>query len=181
MSWIIGEFNQVCLSLVNGKRLGEKMANISIRNKLIDSDFFSKLENEYLDLLSEKAKEKNIETGEVVFRQGDQADTFYFLLSGRITVEIPSVYGPSIEIQNLGAGQVLGWSWLIPPYQWEFQSKVLEDSVLLEFDGKSLRVDCDNSPKFGYKLLSRFSVLMSQRLLASRQRMMEEWNPPGFA
>ena len=157
------------------------MANVINRNKLIDSEFFSKFDSEYLDLLSEKAIERRIEAGKIVFRQGDRADTFYLLLSGRITVEIPSVYGPAIEIQNLGSGQVLGWSWLISPYQWEFQAKVLEDSVLLEFDGKSILEDCENNPKFGYKLLSSFSVLMSQRLLASRQRMMEEWNPPGFA
>jgi CRP-like cAMP-binding protein len=157
------------------------MDDISIRKSLTDCEFFSVLGKEYLDLLSGNAKERRIEAGNIVFRQGEHADTFYLLLSGRITVEIPSVYGPSIEIQNLGAGQVLGWSWLISPYQWEFQAKALEDTVMLEFDGKSLLEDCENNPKFGYKLLSSFSVLMSQRLHASRQRMMDEWNPAGFA
>ena len=157
------------------------MDDISIRKILTDCEFFSVLDNEYLDLLSGKAKERRIDAGKIVFRQGEHAGTFYLLLSGRITVEIPSVYGPSIEIQNLGAGQILGWSWLISPYQWEFQAKTLEDSVLLEFDGKSILEDCENNPRFGYKLLSSFSVLMSQRLHASRQRMMDEWNPAGFA
>jgi len=125
--------------------------------------------------------EKRFESGNVVFRQGEHAEKFYLLLSGRVSVEIPSVYGPSIQIQNLGAGQILGWSWLISPYQWDFQAKVEEDAEMLEIDGKTLLEYCETNPKFGYKLLSSFTVLMSQRLHSARQRMMDEWNPPGFA
>ena len=157
------------------------MNNVSIRNRLTDCEFFSKFDDEFLDVLSEKAIERRIEAGKIVFRQGEHADKFYLLLSGRITVEIPSVYGPSIEIQNLGANQILGWSWLISPYQWEFQAKVEEEAGLIEFDGKSLLEYCEKNPQFGYKLLSSFAVLMSQRLFAARRRMMDEWNPAGFA
>ena len=157
------------------------MDDLSIRKILTDCEFFSVLDNEYLDLLSGKAKERRIDAGKIVFRQGEHAGTFYLLLSGRITVEIPSVYGPSINIGKAARITMVRKSGVISPYQWEFQAKTLEDSVLLEFDGKSILEDCENNPKFGYKLLSSFSVLMSQRLHASRQRMMDEWNPAGFA
>ncbi|MEE9338121.1 MAG: hypothetical protein V3U87_08580 [Methylococcaceae bacterium] len=80
--------------------------------------------------------------------------------------------------------QVLRWSWLISPYQWHFQAKAEENSMLLAFDGASILAKCDQEPKFGYELLKRFTaltVLMSERLDVSWQKMMDEWNPSGFA
>ena len=96
-------------------------------------------------------------------------------------MQIPAVMGPSIEVQILSNNQVLGWSWLISPYQWHFQARAEEDCELLEFDGAALLAICEQDPKFGYQLLKRFAALMSERLDASRQKMMDEWNPAGFA
>jgi hypothetical protein len=57
----------------------------------------------------------------------------------------------------------------------------LEDSDLLEFDGSAILARCEEDPNFGYGLFKRFAALMSERLDAARQKMMDEWNPPGFA
>ena len=81
----------------------------------------------------------------------------------------------------LGKDQVLGWSWLIPPYKWNFQAMPEEDSELLMFDGKTILAKCEKDPRFGYELLKKFAGLMSVRLDAARQKMMDEWNPAGFA
>ena len=53
--------------------------------------------------------------------------------------------------------------------------------MLLEFDGRAVLARCEQDSKFGYELLKRFAALMSERLEAARQKMMDEWNPPGFA
>ncbi len=96
-------------------------------------------------------------------------------------MQIPAIIGPALEIQALGKNEVLGWSWLISPYKWNFQTKAEEDSELLQFDGAAILARCEQEPKFGYQLLKRFTVLMSVGLNAARQKMMEEWNPAGFA
>ena len=75
----------------------------------------------------------------------------------------------------------MGWSWLISPYKWSFQAKAIEDADLLRFDGKAILTQCELDPKFGYELLKKFAELMSVRLDSARQKMMEEWNPAGFA
>ena len=98
-----------------------------------------------------------------------------------MTVEVPAIEGPSLEIQSLGPDEVLGWSWLIPPYSWSFQARACETTDILEFDGKAVRDRCEQDPGFGYAVLKRFSSLMSDRLEAARRKMMDEWNPPGFA
>jgi CRP-like cAMP-binding protein len=122
-----------------------------------------------------------IKKGQILFQQGEPADKFYVVLNGSICIQIPSIMGPTLEIQTLGENQVLGWSWLIPPYKWNFQTKAEEDSKLLIFDGAAILYRCEQEPKFGYELLKRFATLMSDRLNAARQKMMNEWNPAGFA
>lgn len=143
--------------------------------------FFAGLNQDFLQILSEFAVEKKIKKGEVLFQQGKPADKFYLVREGKVSVQVPALVGPALELQVLGENQILGWSWLIPPYRWNFMARALEDSVVLEFDGAAILARCERDSNFGYELFKRFTELMSQRLNAARQTMMDQWNPPGFA
>jgi len=157
------------------------VSNQSIEDYLPTHAFFSELDDSFMKFLSDSATELKIKKGDVLFRQGERADKFYLLRNGQMSVQVPALMGPTLEIQTLGEDQMLGWSWLIPPYRWNFQARALEDSDLLEFDGSAILARCEEDPKFGYELLKRFATLMSERLDAARQKMMDEWNPSGFA
>ena len=157
------------------------MSNQSIAEYLSAHEFFSELSEDVLKFLCECARTCEIKKGQMLFRQDERADKFYVVRNGRISVQIPAIMGPALEIQALGKDQVLGWSWLISPYQWHFQAKTEEDSELLEFDGAAILARCEQEPKFGFELLKRFAALMSERLDAARQRMIDEWNPFGVA
>ena len=100
---------------------------------------------------------------------------------GRVAIQVPALMGPAMEVQSLGEGQVLGWSWLIAPYRWHFLARALEDSEILEFDGSAVLAHCEYDPRFGYELLKLFAALMSERLDAARQRLIDQYSPPGFA
>lgn len=157
------------------------MTEEDIRKELKSQPFFEGLDDEFVQFLSKSAREHSLARGDVLFKQGDWADAFYLLRDGEILIEVPSISGPSLEIQRLQTGQILGWSWLIAPYKWTFQARAEADTQLLEFDGAAILAQCEEDPAFGYALLKRFSGLMSERLEAARRRMMDEWNPPGFA
>jgi CRP-like cAMP-binding protein len=157
------------------------MNNQSIAEYLTTHEFFSELSEDTVKFLCESVSTLEIKKGQVLFRLGERADKFYILRNGRISVQIPAVMGPTLEVQTLGTDQILGWSWLISPYQWHFQAKAEADSKLLEFDGTAILARCEQEPKLGYELLKRFAVLMSERLDVSRQKLMDEWNPAGFA
>lgn len=152
-----------------------------IEEYLSAQSFFSGLEDGFIKFLSKSAKELRIKEGYVLFQQGKPADKFYLLRSGQVSVQVPALVGPTLELQVLGEDQMLGWSWLIPPYRWNFQARALEDSDLLEFDGSAILARCEEDPKFGYELFKRFAALMSERLDAARQKVMDQWDPPGFA
>jgi CRP-like cAMP-binding protein len=157
------------------------MNNQLIANYLSTHPFFSGMDESFLKFLTDCAAELSIKKGDLLFRQGKPADTFYLLREGQISIQVPALVGPNLEIQHLGDDQLLGWSWLIPPYRWNFLARAETDSNLLKFDGKAILTRCEEDPRFGYELYKRFAALMSERLDAARQRMMDQWNPPGFA
>lgn len=151
-------------------------------DKLIAShELFADLEPAALQTLAEFALEREVPAGETLFRQGQPATRFYLTLEGTFVVETPAIMGPALELQQLGPGRILGWSWLIPPYRWHFQARAEEDSRVLEFDGTRLLEICERDPAFGYQLLKRFASLMGDRLESARRRMIDAWNPSGFA
>ena len=152
-----------------------------IMGYLTSHAFFAGLDESYMKILAESAQMHHLAEGEVLFKQGERADKFYVLCDGQIAVQVPAIMGPALEIQSVGNDQLLGWSWLIPPYRWNFQALTEKDSELIEFDGAKILRRCEQDPKFGYELMKHFTALMSERLDAARQRMMQEWNPPGFA
>ena len=153
----------------------------SIENYLSSHKFFSGLDQSYIKFLAGAASERQIKEGDALFKQGERADRFYLLRHGQISIQVPALMGPTLEIQTLGEDQILGWSWLIAPYRWSFFARAVADSEVLEFDGSAILAHCEHDPKFGYELFKRFAALMSERLDAARQKMMDQWDPPGFA
>jgi CRP/FNR family transcriptional regulator, cyclic AMP receptor protein len=157
------------------------MSNQSPAEYLSAHEFFSEFSDDILKFLCECSSMRKIKKGQILFLQGEHADEFYVIRNGRISLQMPAIMGPALEIQTLDKDQILGWSWLISPYQWNFQTKAEEDSELLQFDGTAILARCEQEPKFGYELLKKFAALMSIGLNSARQKMMNEWNPIGFA
>jgi CRP/FNR family transcriptional regulator, cyclic AMP receptor protein len=157
------------------------MIDQSTAEYLSSHEFFFGLNDDLLQFLNECSSEFAIKKGQILFQLGENADKFYIVRSGRISIQIPAIMGPNLEIQKLGKDQVLGWSWLISPFKWNFQAMPEDDSELLMFDGAAILQRCEQEPRFGYELLKKFAALMSMRLDAARQKMMGEWNPAGFA
>ena len=153
----------------------------SIENYLSSHKFFSGLDQAYIKFLAGAARELQLNEGDALFKQGERADRFYLLRRGQVSIQVPALMGPTLEIQTLGEDQILGWSWLIAPYRWSFLARAVSDSDVLEFDGSAILAHCEHDPKFGYELFKRFAALMSERLDAARQKMMDQWDPPGFA
>lgn len=157
------------------------MTEASLRRLIADSSFFASLDDDALDFLAANATRKELQSGRVLFHQGDRAEHFYLLLAGHLSLGIPALEGPPLELQDLGPGEIAGWSWLMPPNLWNFQARARTDIEYLEFDGVAILAHCEQNPRFGYELIKRFSALMSERLQFARQKMMQEWKPLGFA
>jgi CRP/FNR family cyclic AMP-dependent transcriptional regulator len=157
------------------------MAEVSIAKQLADNKLLAGLAPASLEFLATHARARHVDQDRVVFHTGDRAQHFYLVISGHVSIEVAAIEGPALQLQDLGPGKVLGWSWLIPPNRWSFQARAKTPIDIIEIDGDAVLAECESNPKFGYELLKRFSALMSERLQHARQRMVEEWRPAGFA
>lgn len=156
------------------------MARQQIIEVLEDAEFFSLLEPADREWLAEQATETRFEEGQLVARQGDEANRFFLVLEGELLVEVPAITGPPLEVTRLGPGKIFGWSWLIEPYRWHFNARAAVATRVLDFDGRAILERAEAEPKFGYALLRRFSALMGTRLESAQRKMMDQWSPAGL-
>lgn len=113
------------------------------------------------------------DTGAFVFRQGQEANNFYILRDGKVAVEVFAPQKGAITIDTLAAGDVLGWSWLIPPYHWHFDARAIEPTRAIALDGRCMRTKCESDHELGYELMKRFAQIIEQRLDATRWQLLD--------
>jgi CRP-like cAMP-binding protein len=117
--------------------------------------------------------------GELLFRDGDEADTFYVLRHGSVALETFVPARGAVTIETLESGEVVGWSWLFPPHRWHFDARALSLVRATSFDGACLRAKCESDPRLGYDLMSRFAQIVIERLQQTRLRLLDVYGYAG--
>jgi CRP/FNR family cyclic AMP-dependent transcriptional regulator len=141
--------------------------------------FFKDLDPQKLQFIAGCASNVRFEEGKFLFRDGEDANNFYVIRAGKVAIEIFSPKRGAITIQTLREGDVLGWSWLFPPYRWHFDAKALELTRAISLDGKCLRNKCEEDHDIGYELMKRFSDVIIQRLQATRIQVLDLYAEDG--
>ncbi len=139
---------------------------------LAEHPFFSGLEERYLQLLVGCASNVRFDPGQFILRQGDEASQFYLIRHGRVALEIFAAERGPITVLTLGEGEVLGWSWLVPPYRWKFDARAIELTRAIALDGKCLRTKSEEDHHLGYELLKRFAAIIEERLEVTRLQLL---------
>ncbi len=145
----------------------------TIEALLKDIPFFAGLTDEQLELIAGCGANRHFEANELLFREGEHADTFYCVRHGSVALEMFVPSRGSITIETLEAGEVVGWSWLFAPYRWHFDARALDVVRVTAFDGTCLRGKCEADPAFGYALMSRFAQILIERLQWTRLRLLD--------
>ncbi|WP_197514365.1 cyclic nucleotide-binding domain-containing protein [Mycobacterium sp. E342] len=127
----------------------------------------------YLQLAVGCAANMRFTAGELIFREGQPADSFYLIRAGRIALETAVLGRGSLTVQTLGGGDILGWSWLVPPYNWRFDARAVETTRAIGFDGKCLRDKCEEDHELGYELQKRVIAVLGEYLDATRFRLLD--------
>ena len=140
---------------------------------IADHPFFEGLESYYIGLLVSCAANERFDAGSYVFKEGGEANAFYLIRAGKIALEVFSPQHKPIVISTLCEGEILGWSWLLPPYHWRFHAHAVEDTRAIALDGKCLREKCEQNHDLGYELLKRFSLIVDRRLEATRLQLLD--------
>ena len=138
-----------------------------------EHQFFKDMQPEYIQLIAGCASNVIFNAGDYVFRQGENADHFYIIRHGAVAIEAHDLRKGPMNIQTVVENDVLGWSWLFPPYRWHYDARAMTLVRATAFDGKCLRDKCDADHNLGYDLMKRFAAIIVDRLQATRMQVMD--------
>ena len=144
----------------------------NIKTKLQGHRFFQSFSDSVINQIASCGSIKKIDANQMLAHEGDPAEEFYAIIDGRIAVET-SLPGKNVRVlQTLHAGEIVGWSWIFPPYEWTFDVHVVKDTTLFAFDARCLRGKTENDHELGYILMKQFAQIMTLRLKASRLQLL---------
>jgi CRP/FNR family cyclic AMP-dependent transcriptional regulator len=135
--------------------------------------FFAGLEEEFCRLVSGCAKNVRFDAGAYLCHEGDPANEFYMIRHGRVALEITMPGSAAITFQTISEGGIVGVSWLVPPYRWNYDAKALELVRAIALDAACLRQKSEQDHDLGYELMKRFMPVLVQRLQATRLQILD--------
>jgi CRP-like cAMP-binding protein len=138
--------------------------------------FFVGLDPITLRILAGCAGYERFEQGEWIMRQGSEADRFYLVYSGRVSLEFTSPKCGTVILETLADGDILGASWMFEPYRCHWDARALEPTYTLAFNAKCLRAICEDDHDIGYELMKRFSSALIKRLQEARLKCSDIYN-----
>jgi CRP-like cAMP-binding protein len=145
----------------------------SLERILGEHPFFGGMEEPYLQLFVDCASNVRFNAGEMIFREGEEANTFYLIRHGRVALETSAPQVGSVIIRTLGEGEVLGFSWMVAPYRWRFDARAMEPVRAIALDGRCLRGRSEEDHDLGYELMKRCAQVMEQTLQAARLQLLD--------
>ena len=145
----------------------------SFEKVLAEHPFFKGLRPEHLDTLVGCAANVRFSAGEFLFREGQRIDHFWVIREGKVAIEVFVPNKGAVTIETVDGGEVLGWSWLFPPYRTHFDARALTHVRALALDGTCLRGKCEEDTDLGYQFMRRFNQIVVGRLEATRMQLLD--------
>jgi CRP/FNR family transcriptional regulator, cyclic AMP receptor protein len=144
----------------------------TLRPILAEHPFFRDLEERHLELVVGCASNVRFNAGDFIFRHGEEANEFYLIREGMVALEMFVTGRGPVTVQTMAEGEVLGWSWLVPPHRWMFDAHATEITRAIALDGKCLRNKSEQDHDLGYQLLKRFATVVQKNLDAARLQIL---------
>ena len=154
------------------KKQKAKTTTDPMAKRIREHPFLRGLTPDQLASLIDCALPAQFKAGQIIFREGEKAKLFYLIEKGKVVLESKAELGEPVVIDTIGDGDVLGWSWMQPPYKWHFTARAVEPTEAIYFAGTILRDYCESDHSLGFELHKRLSAVMMKRLQAARSKML---------
>ena len=151
----------------------KKETAVTLAEAIAAHRFAANMKPEHLNKLAEAAMSKQFRQSENIFTEGVPANRFYLICQGKIVLESRGDGESPPLVQFIGEDEVLGWSWLFPPYYWHFSARAVEPTNAIFFYGTRLREQCEEDPVFGYELMKRMAAIVIKRLQITRVQLLQ--------
>ena len=145
----------------------------SVADLLTDHPFFAGLDEDLVRQLGQCSRNVHVSAGSYLFREGEDADQFFVVRSGRVALDVHVPGRITQIVSTVEAGEVVGWSWFVPPYRWFFDARAVTEVSAVSVDASCVRERCEADPALGFLLMQRVAQVMYQRLQATRLQMLD--------
>lgn len=133
--------------------------------------FLRGLRADQLDALAAAASEVMFPAGHRIFAEGGHVGSFWLIESGYVALDVDVPGEGPVIIETVGIGGLLGWSWLLPPYEWAFGAVCVTEVRAIEFRATAVRDRCAADPDLAYELTRRMFQVLAERLQGTRGRL----------
>jgi CRP/FNR family transcriptional regulator, cyclic AMP receptor protein len=133
--------------------------------------FLHGISPDHLAVLAQAASDVTFPAGYRFFSDGGHATCFWLVQSGHVTVDVDVPGQGRVPIGTLGMGELMGWSWLFPPFTWAFGAVAASPVEAFEFDARTVRARCASDPALGYEVTRRVAEVLTRRLKSTRNRL----------
>ncbi len=151
----------------------------SIAEVVASHPLLAGLPGDAVDQVAGCARNMAYAPGELLLAEGDPATTLFLVRRGRVAIEVHGPERGAMIIETVGPGGAVGWSWLFPPYRWQFDARATSPVGAIAVDGACLRAKADADDALGYKLVMRVAAVLLERLQATRIRLLDLYGTDG--
>ncbi|MFJ9413468.1 cyclic nucleotide-binding domain-containing protein [Streptomyces sp. NPDC101227] len=142
-------------------------------------DLFDAMPADQRRRLTEIAREVSLPRATRLFEEGRRADRFWIIRSGRVALDQRVPGRQAAIVETLGRDELLGWSWLFPPYLWHLGAATVGPVEAVEFDAATVRALCESDPVLGRAMYRYVAETLSDRLHGTRTRLLDLYGPQG--
>ncbi|MFZ0170805.1 MAG: cyclic nucleotide-binding domain-containing protein [Acidimicrobiales bacterium] len=141
--------------------------------------FFQELPDELRRRLSECATNVVFEAGATLCTEGTPARSFFALRAGRVNVGVHVPSKGLVVLETLQTGDIMGWSWVLPPYRWHFDAVAVEHVRAIELHADCILPYLGEEPAAGFRLMTAVATIMEERLESARLRLLDLFGHDG--
>jgi CRP/FNR family cyclic AMP-dependent transcriptional regulator len=154
------------------------MSKAAILEALRQHPFTHDMEEAWKEVLAEMARLQTYPPDALLLREGRAADAFFLIVDGLVAIEMFAPGRGALRLQTVGAGEVVGWSWVLPPHRWEFDARALAETTAVVLDAAALRAQMSQDHALAAWILSRLLAVIASRLKATRLQLLDLYALP---
>ncbi|HXY47327.1 MAG TPA: cyclic nucleotide-binding domain-containing protein [Thermoplasmata archaeon] len=144
-----------------------------LSREIASHPFFHGMTREFVHTVAAEAVERSFVADDMIAVEGTEADILYLVLEGKVALELGAADRPPITVQTVGSGEIVGWSWLVPPHRWRFSIRALKPTRLVAIDGGIMRRTLHAHPDWGFQFMVRFMPVLAERLENTRIQLLD--------
>jgi CRP/FNR family transcriptional regulator, cyclic AMP receptor protein len=145
----------------------------SIADRVLRHPFFAGLDPTLVHAMVAKAEDRSYAPGEMLVREGRPAEEFFLVVEGKVALEVGGGDQQVITVETIGRGELLGWSWLVPPFRWRFDARATKPTQVVAINAAAARYALAAHPAFAYQFLTKFLPIIAERLENTRVQLLD--------